>query len=312
MAFQEPLRRISRDDLRHVRRDARLLLTSASPRGWHRIQTMLECPQKFAWSYRYGREGFDDPERIALLAQQELKAGDDDREPLIKGTLVHLGLAHYYARLREVQNQRDPEIYLEPAAAIRLMCEISGPSHTAYCDDMTDCVHGYIRHYAQRDKFKILHVEELMDGEIGGYRFTGRLDLVVEDSQGRVWVFDHKTTGRIDKRQSVFYSVSGQLLGYTWLARKAYGERFAGLRINLIQNSSADYKYERPRLQPTPHLSLRFVPTIIETEQRIEALDASGRPYDEWPVAMNEMTCYGRYGPCDHMEKCQWGPIRVP
>ena len=65
-------------------------------------------------------------------------------------------------------------------------------------------------------------------------------------------------------------------------------------------------------MDPSPYLFGRFVPNILEAEQRIEALDASGRSIDEWPVAMNEMTCFGRYGVCEHIEKCQWGPHRVP
>ena len=75
----------------------RILFTGASPRGWHRLQTVLECPQKFAWEYRYGREGFDDPKRIALLSAK-LKQDEEQKSnspALIRGTLIHLGLAHY-------------------------------------------------------------------------------------------------------------------------------------------------------------------------------------------------------------------------
>jgi alkylhydroperoxidase/carboxymuconolactone decarboxylase family protein YurZ len=45
----------------------------------------------------------------------------------------------------------------------------------------------------------------------------------------------------------------------------------------------------------------------VDAEQRILELEAQARPYDEWPKAMNEMTCFGRYGACKHIEKCKWG-----
>jgi hypothetical protein len=52
-----------------------------------------------------------------------------------------------------------------------------------------------------------------------------------------------------------------------------------------------------------------FPQTVIDAEERIAALDASGRPFDKWPKAMNEMTCFGRYGACKHIEKCKWGAL---
>lgn len=274
--------------------NARLLVTGASSRGWHRLQTFLECPQKFAWTYRVNAE--------------HNTAEKQETAPLIRGTLTHLGLAHYYARLRETQQGRDPELFLTPEDAISLYSRYKGAPYMEHAEEITACVQGYIRKYAAVDTFKVLAVEELYEARIGGYLFTGRLDLVVEDTRGGVWVFDHKTTGRIEAKQREFYTISGQLLGYRWLARQNLGARFMGLRINLIQHGNGDFKYERPQLGQAPHLYSRFEDTVITTEKAIEALDASGRAVEQWPVAMNEMTCYGRYGACPHIEKCKWGP----
>ena len=98
--------------------EQRILFTGPSPRGWHRLQTVLECPQKFAWEYRWGREGYDAAERVA--AHMNVPKEEPDKPGLNRGTLLHLGLAHYYARLREQQNGRDPELYLKPEDAITL------------------------------------------------------------------------------------------------------------------------------------------------------------------------------------------------
>jgi hypothetical protein len=289
----------------------RILFTGASPRGWHRLQTVLECPQKFAWEYRYGKEGFDDPRRIALLSDKlkQDEAQKSNSPALIRGTLIHLGLAHYYARLKETQNGRDPELYLPPEDALRVFCAAQGPHYEEHCEEITACVKGYIDKFQPVDKYKVLHVEELFEARIGGYLFTGRLDLVVEDTRGVVWAFDHKSTGRMESKQREFYSISGQLIGYRWLVRGVYGDRFGGLKINLIQHGNGDFRYERPQLLQAPHLYSRFPQTVIDAERRIAELDDSGRPYSEWPTSMNEMTCYGRYGACKHIEKCKWGPV---
>jgi hypothetical protein len=286
--------------------EQRILYTGPSPRGWHRLQQVLECPQKFAWRYRWGREGYDDDsDRVRAVAA---KSEDTENKPgLNRGTLLHLGLAHYYARLREEQNGRDPELYLKPADAIRVFSQVHGYPYTLHCDDMVECVKSYIEKYGVSDKFKILHVEELFEATIGGYLFTGRLDLVVEDTRGRVWAWDHKGTGRIESKHREYYSVSGQLLGYRWLAQGAFGDRFAGLRINLVQHGNNDWKFERPQLMQAPALLAQFPQTVVDAEKRILQLEAEGRPYDQWPKAMNEMTCFGRYGACEFIEKCKWG-----
>jgi hypothetical protein len=278
--------------------EQRVLLTGPSPRGWHRLQQFLECPQKFAWHYRFGRD-----------SEGKLLSGEDEPNnapPLVKGSLIHLGLAHHYARMRETQQGRDPELYLTPADAMDLVSETNGPEWTKWKSLATDCTLAYIEHYAE-EKMKILRVEEMMEGTFGGYRFTGRLDLVTEDSRGRVWAWDHKTTGRIQSKQQQFYSVSGQLIGYQWLARGAFGEKFAGMRVNLVQHGHGDFRFERPRMLQAPALYNRFPQTVVDAEQGIAALDSSGRDHDHWPAAMNEMTCYGRYGACRHLEQCKWG-----
>lgn len=273
--------------------DRLILITGPSPRGWHRIQTMLECPQKYAYTYLYKMEGADD--------------GEGDRTPLVRGSLLHLGLAHYYKRIQRRQQQEDPDLYYTPAEAIRLYASIMKGLYKDHAEDMVQCLQAYEDHYAMRENYKILHVEELFSAYIGKYYYTGRLDLVVEDSRGQVWALDHKGSGRIEAKHREFYAMSGQLIGYRWLARSAFGTRFAGFKLNLIQHGNNNFQFERPAISPTPYLNSRFTQTILDAEERIEALEASGRAVDEWPLAMNEMTCYGRYGACPHTEKCRWG-----
>lgn len=270
-----------------------LLVTGPSPRGWHRSQTAAECLQKYAYTYLYKVEGKEDTTA--------------DRTPLVRGGLLHLGLAHYYMRMRCRQRREDPDLYYTPAEAIRLYASIVKGLYLQHAEDLVECLAAYEEHWKDREHYQILHVEELFQATIGGYLFTGRLDLVVVDSRDQVWAFDHKGTGRIEPKHKEFYAMSGQLIGYRWLVKNVYGARFAGLRVNLIQHGNNNFKFERPPMSPTPHLNSRFTQTIIDIEKRIEAVEAEGRPVDQWPLAMNEMTCFGRYGACPHTDKCRWG-----
>ena len=156
--------------------DRLLIFTGPSPRGWHRLQLFLECPQRYAWNYIAGLKGIN-----------------EDAPPLVKGSLVHLGLAQHYAQIREKQNGRDPKLYFDPIEAIDVMIEAK-PHWKEHGELAKRVIDAYLLKW-RNERFKVVAVEELLEAEIEGYRFTGRMDLVVEDSAGKVWIIDHKTTG---------------------------------------------------------------------------------------------------------------------
>ena len=268
--------------------DERLLIhTGPSPAGWHRLQLFLECPQRYAWNYLAGLKGIN-----------------EDAPPLVKGSLVHLGLAQHYAQLREKQNRRDPKLYFDPIEAIDVMIEVK-PHWKEHGELAKRVIDEYLLKW-RNERFKVVAVEELLEAQIEGYRFTGRMDLVVEDSEGRIWIIDHKTTGRLQAQQRKFYSVSGQILGYQTLGKIHFGERFGGMRLNMIQHGG-DFKFERFDVQPAPKLLAKWPSAVKDAEESIQKLIDEGRPADEWPIAPSELVCFHRYGPCNYVEQCKWG-----
>src|SRR5512142_2081746 len=76
-----------------------LLNTGPSPRGAHRLETILTCPQLYAYLH-------------------VLKLDLGDRTPLVRGSLGHVSLAHHYVQLRAVQRGEDPAAFYEPHVAI--------------------------------------------------------------------------------------------------------------------------------------------------------------------------------------------------
>lgn len=274
---------------------AKILQHGASPRGWHRLQIAAECLQKYAWHYQ---------------SPEGSPTGLKGRPALAKGSLIHLALAQHYARMKARQQGTREDEWCEPEEAVQLIAKVEGVEE--FVSVVLRTFRAYVQHYAYDESdWKIVDIENLVSVTIGGkYLITGRLDLVVEDLTGRIFVWDHKSSSRLTARHKQFYAVSGQLIGYSHMARQTYGERFAGFIVNLIQLSAGPndpFKADRVPLPRSPNMESRYEQTIVDLEESIERMKASGRSFDNWPKAMNELTCFSRYGACDHINQCRHG-----
>ena len=274
--------------------DPLVISTGPSPRGWHRLQMAAECLQRYAWGYEAGP-----------------RKDISKKPPLAIGSLIHLALAQYYSRIQQEQEGKNPNEFMEPVEAVRLVAEVQG--NQKHVPNVVETFSSYAQCYWQDiNERRIVAVESLFDGTLDSgaesYRLTGRVDLMFEDLGGRLWAEDHKSTGRLTKRHKEYFAVSGQMLGYEHLCRQKYPE-LAGFKINLIQHGgSTNPKFERLTLPRRPALEAQFVERAIDIERAIARMKAEGRPVDEWPKAMSELTCYHRYGACDYIDQCRFGP----
>ena len=264
--------------------------------GWHATETAMRCPQLFAYHHRITPP----------------PTGGGDRAPLLRGSLVHQGLAHHYARVQAAQEGKDPDIWATPEAAIEACAEKLGPESLRFVAQTQSVVRAYAAHHAT-ESLEVMHVEEVFRAEIGGYPFTQRFDLVGRDASGRVVIIDHKTTGRIDARVPQRYVLSGQFLGMLNFGRSIWGAEFGGVRLNLIEMGGDDGwkttapKFSRVPVDPAPNAQRLFPITVKHARDRIHELDASGIDPWEWPKAMSEQVCITAYGKCDGYELCRWG-----
>ena len=277
--------------------EPQIIFTGPSPRGWHRLQQAAECLQKFA--YTYGTS----PEKKDGIVDRDAEM---KRPALVKGSLMHLALAQHYARIYQEQQGDDPAAFVEPKDAVCFLADAQGTPQ--YKDLICEVYDRYVDRYADDSKrMKVLGIERLFSYKVRGkHLLTGRLDLLYADEAGRSWACDHKTTGRLTASHKKYYAASGQLIGYQHLSRKN-GYDIAGMKLNLIQVSDAP-KFERLTLPRGPHFEQHFEQTVVDIEESIERMQESGRPLDEWPKAMNELTCYHRYGACKFLDRCRWGP----
>lgn len=268
--------------------DPLIIATDASPRGWHRLQLAAECLQKYAWS-----EEMPGPKEDEMTSSPALQIG----------SLIHLALAHHYARMMQEQAGLNPEEYMESCEVVRLIAESKGlKRHIA---NVTSTYRAYKRHYfGDIRNLTVLAVETLFDDRIKGYRLTGRIDLAYEDLGGQIFVCDHKSSGRLTAKQKEYYSISGQLLGYQYLARKKY-PTMSGMILNMVQHTKP--KFERVALPRSVALERQFVDRVVDIEEAVARIKAQNRPVDEWPKAMSELTCITRYGACKFIDKCRHG-----
>jgi hypothetical protein len=277
--------------------DPQVIFTGPSPRGWHRLQTAAECLQKYAWSYE----------------TEEPKEDISGRPALAIGSLVHLALAQYYSRMKQEQEGKNPNEYMAPAEAVKLVASLT--KQDKHIDNVLQTFEAYEKRYWQDINTRtIVAVETLFDGFIAPsddpeekYRLTGRIDLLFRDMRGQLWAEDHKTTARLTKKHTEYYGISGQMLGYEHLVRQQY-EDLVGFKLNLIQHAAYQKPvFQRVAIPRRPELERQFADRAVDIERLIAQMRAEGRGVGEWPKAMSELVCFHRYGACEHIDKCKLG-----
>lgn len=282
--------------------EGNVIYTGPSPRGWHRLQLAAECLQKYAWTY-------------AIPPGEREKQQESSRPALVRGKLAHLAQAQHYAIMRAEQRAArgepdSPDAWCPPEVAVPLIAELEGgKEHVNHVMDTYNAYCNVFPYDYEKASMQIIAVEDLVSTHIGGYLLTGRLDLAYRDLSGRVFVVDHKTTGRITKNHKTFYGMSGQLLAYKRMAQETYGN-VAGVKVNLLQlaTDKANAKFERVDLPVSPFLEASFEQVVIDIEHSIERQHEENREYTEWPKAATELTCFTRYGACDFIDRCRFGP----
>lgn len=260
--------------------------------GWHATEVAMRCPRMFAYLYRSGSGG----------GREEA-----DRPALLRGSLVHQGLAHLYVRRKAQQEGTDPNEWAPEDVAIEDCARKLGRFASQYVAGAQEAVRQYAAHWSS-ERLEVLNVEEVFASEIGKYRFTQRFDLVCREPDGKVWIYDHKTTGRITKGIGERYTLSGQFIGMANFGARIWGPEFGGVKLNLIElpdeNKRASFSRQVP--DPAPAAMKAFTFTVLHARERIDRLDEALKPED-WPMAISEQTCITAYGRCEFFERCRWG-----
>lgn len=311
-----------------------LLNAGPSRRGWHRAESMIRCPQWWAYNHH--------PAFKSLPTKPF-----PDSPPLIRGSLFHVAVAHFYRRLQAIQetgDNRDAERFHLPRRACELVsAEIDNdprrhpdsPLWSSFIEEATAAITAYIAHYRSHDDRVIIATEYplalaveaagwTLDPAVREYWTTGRADLIWLGADNYVYIDDSKTRGRIDPRQERGYARSGQFQGLRLMGERVFGGYFGGIGTNY-----ATYKHDREKVargeqsyafsfqrRAPPVLPYRLAchgDAIRHAEWLEQALVSSGMDPYRFPKASAENGgCEHRYGPCPAAYVCDYGPGGVP
>ena len=249
--------------------------------GWHATETVLRCPQLFAYDH---------------LIQLKFPSS----KPLLLGSLVHAALAQHYRRKQADLEGTDIGEWATPAEGITQTAESLGGEAFLYVNEAESVFDRYHAHYIG-ERVEPLGVEEVYETVIDGRRYTQRLDLVVREADGKVYCWDHKNVGRIDAKVVTRYTLSGQFLGMARLMRERWGSDFGGVKLNLL---SPD-KFSRVVVNPAPHAMSQFETSVAHARNVLDTL-IDRDPWD-FPKALSEQSCVTSYGTCKAFEVCRWG-----
>jgi|TARA_R110000787_G_scaffold69603_2_gene154803 hypothetical protein len=272
-----------------------------STRGWHQFEMAARCMRWWGLNKVDGR-------KWPLSA------------PLVKGSLLHSGLANYYQRIADGDNA---DSYYTALEAVSVLAQQESDkaedgNEASLWLSSVPVIHSALLDYVERYKdcsWEVVAVEQELRadiprreddiGEGDTFLYTQRADLIIRDAQGFGWIVDHKSAYRITTHTLRQYCLSGQFLGYQIFGRKMFGAKFGGIILNRVK-LVAPHEFDRCAIEPAPQAVADFVGTLKDIEARVSQYSHLKKGMDFTPV-LSEQTCYGKYGACPAYELCRWG-----
>lgn len=184
-------------------------------------------------------------------------------------------------------------------------------------EDYVTCVSHAIRHYKPLHGCKF-EIEKRIDCEIGGYKLTGFIDLIIHNIDGTVTVIDYKTSSKYsgqdlkkNANQLLLYAIALEQEGYvvrevSWLMLKYC--TVAGKRNGSTKTIKRSELYENQEFEPcfvkypyNDETKRECEEWIISTIEEIESLDL----FDEWESKkIDKFSSFGCKNVCSVCEHC--------
>lgn len=225
---------------RFAHRDGMLLIdTGPSRAGGHQMEMYETCPRM----YRLMKM----PVSSASVEPQSAGVKLPERFYLERGSLVHIGLAHYHTRralkeqgrvqVAETQYTRDDvERFYEPLEAVHVAAHASADRRRT----LRESEKFVERYIAWQDEYPVPWVVLGIEVEVGinliegGELYTARLDLLAKSKlDGKIYSVDHKTAYSPGDAARM-YGHSWQMLGVQEIGRERFGALWGGIQLNVI------------------------------------------------------------------------------
>jgi PD-(D/E)XK nuclease superfamily len=278
----------------------------SGPRSLHRLMVFLKCAKLYAFEYLSGGDAGRGGRPLPLPPSP----------PLVRGTLTHVGMAHIEARRWAYQNQKDPDMFVDPVIALDVATENHRHEWAELADTERDRVRPAIKSYLEmvepRATHQVVGVEQTHRFQVVGPRtgrvweYTQKVDLVTSE-HGYIYLDDLKTTSASNKQEAMArYSTSLQFLGQRWWGPQFYGDKFGGCRIRQLVMRPPYFCTTAP-VGAAPTLVRQFPQIVEDAELEIERLAAQGRHWEDYTALAAEDGCVGSYGACRAYEPCKHG-----
>jgi hypothetical protein len=115
-------------------------------------------------------------------------------EKLTIGSAIHKFMEFWHLEHRELEAIEAMINYIEDNCAGMEDLQIDEITDLA-----TNVVANYVKHYGYDEHFTTIASEKSFSIPLDdGTNYTGTIDLIIEDQDGRIWFMDHKTTNQID------------------------------------------------------------------------------------------------------------------
>jgi RecB family exonuclease len=214
-----------------------------------RIKTFNRCPKQYEYKY------------IDLLEPKK------KMRPLYLGSWVHSCLEMLYKegdwKLGHIPYVQDwNKLFDEEKLALRTRGKTVGPP----LPELVERIMRSYQWYYKNDGWEPYAVEQILEVPtpliLKGRRFIfkGRLDLIIKDDEGLLWLVDHKTASSIPDATS-FHAMDPQLMLYPWAAQEQYGIELAGIIYNYVKSKAPTI----PKVNKDGSLSKRKIVTDYPT-----------------------------------------------
>lgn len=273
-----------------------------SPFGSTVAKTLLACPREYGLRYHAGLT----PEFV--------------NDALSTGWLWHYCLELYYRAIMAHQRTSNalsntPEYWWGGskaglAAAYKVLEQLDDePGYTEVVDDARRALTQYFEVYSDRDKWRVIAVEETIIYQ-GEFNFSTRLDLLIEDlERGGLWIVEHKTARYITSELLDNYQLDLQILGQVWLLKNCIDltryPHFGGVIVNIVSKHKTPQTV-RVDVAPSDYHLQAFVDSQRQWNQLKVVMQKMG-----WPQSLGHCAGYARgYSRCQFFDLCHGHPQR--
>jgi hypothetical protein len=225
-------------------------ITPAAPTGsitisWSEIDAWRQCPYK--WRLAYG----------------ERWVGETPSPALSKGTLWHKVLEIHYL---SIMVDSALSVAIDKVQAYLNVVESEWVQLIAWM------YNGYIQHWQNQDReLIILQVEPKIELPLmPGINVKCRLDLLVRDWDGMLWMWDHKSCKNLPTKKET--DLDDQFALYQWIINQSdiYGRVFG-----VIHNAARTQQNTTPQTLESRHARLKMIRSDEEQLVMIEEIKST-------------------------------------